>query len=290
MPIRSPNGFRGAAGVPRGCYPRGNGSPMAIAMRALCALLAVDACACQPTVVVATRVCADPPNDAGATVDPDAAVTLPWSTGFEDGFCDYGAPMGFCFATGIGSYSLVTSPVHSGRYAAEFTIESDFDAGSQVRCVEQGVFPKLAYYGAWYFVPSPAPANTGNWNLLHYQGGPPGGHLNYLWDVSLNGGGGGPLHAFLRQYGVDGGEAVAASAAPAVPLDQWFHLEVFFNRAKDATGELSLSQDGVDAGRITGVATDLSDWGQWYVGNLANALAPPLSKVYVDDVTIQSMP
>jgi hypothetical protein len=34
--------------------------------------------------------------------------------------------------------------------------------------------------------------------------------------------------------------------------------------------------------------TDDTDWGQWLVGNYAEALAPPESTVYVDDVTIRA--
>ncbi len=36
----------------------------------------------------------------------------------------------------------------------------------------------------------------------------------------------------------------------------------------------------------TGLQTDDTDWGQWFVGNIANALTPPDSTVYVDDITI----
>ena len=271
----------------RGCYPRLESSSMGIATHALSALLAFAACACEQQVVVATRLpCPESPADAGATSDPDASVVLPWSTGFENGFCDYAAPMGFCFATGIGSYSLVTSPVHSGHYAAAFTVRSDSDGGSQVRCVQQGIFPSAAYYGAWYFIQATA-TNSRNWNLLHYQSGVPG-NLPNVWDVSLvNGSAGGPLHVFLRDY-VDGGASVT-NPTP-IPIGQWFHLEVFFRRAKDSTGELTLLQDGVDAGGFTQIVTDPADWGQWYVGNLANGLVPPGSTVFVDDVTIGSIP
>ena len=37
---------------------------------------------------------------------------------------------------------------------------------------------------------------------------------------------------------------------------------------------------------LTGLVTDDSAWGQWYVGNIANALSPSESTVYVDDITI----
>ena len=113
--------------------------------------------------------------DAAPTPDPDASVGA-WTTGFEDGFCDYALPTGFCYAAG-GSYSLVTSPVHSGRYAAAFTAVAVGDAGAglvQARCVQQGVFPSAAYYGAWYYVPAEA-VKDGGCNLFHFQGAVPAG-------------------------------------------------------------------------------------------------------------------
>ncbi|MGH7434501.1 MAG: hypothetical protein ACRENE_02420 [Polyangiaceae bacterium] len=222
--------------------------------------------------------------DAGAPVDPDASVGA-WTTSFEDTFCDYAPPIGFCYTAGPASYSLVTSPVHSGRYAAAFTVVGASDAGAgfgQARCVEQGIFPAAAYYGAWYYVPVQS-VNSGTWNLFHFQGGAPGSTLSGLWDVSLvNMGTGGALHLVLYDF-LNG---MAPSAAPSIPIDQWFHIEVYFKRAKDATGTITLFQDGVMAANLTGLVTDPTDWGQWYVGNLADSLMPPSSTVYVDDVTV----
>jgi hypothetical protein len=226
--------------------------------------------------------------DAGAAVDPDASVG-PWTTGFENGFCDYSAPMGFCYAAGTASYSLVTSPVHSGKYAAAFSVQLAADAGpSQARCVQQGVFPAAAYYGAWYYLPAVA-RNTDVWNLFHYQGGAPGQMLSGLWDVSLvNGGDGGALQVTLFDFLPSG--APSTNAVPPIPIGQWFHIEVYFKRAKDTTGTLTLLQDGVMAVNLTGLVTDPTDWGQWYVGNWADSLMPPASTVYVDDVTIGFAP
>jgi hypothetical protein len=240
--------------------------------------------ACDPAVVVGARICSDSGDQSGAMADPDASVE-PWSTGFEDGFCEYAPPMGFCFATGAASYSLVTSPVHSGDFAAAFSVEGVPDGGgSQARCVRQGVFPGAAYYGAWYYVPASA-QNTNNWNLFHYQGGVPGQPLTSLWDVSLvNQGAAGPLHVVLFDF--LSGMTVESSTAPPIPLERWFHVEVYFKRAEDASGEITLWQDGVLAADLTGLETDPTDWGQWYVGNLANGLEPPASTVYVDDVTV----
>ncbi len=259
-----------------------------MALVAATGIVSAAANACEPTVIVG-RVCPDAAADVGATPDPDASVTLPWTNGFEDGFCDYTAPLGFCFATGAGSYTLVTSPVHSGQYAAAFTVRSNADdGGSQARCVEQGVFPNTAYYGAWYYLPAPA-VNNGNWNLLHFQGAVVGQPLRNLWDVSLvNQSDGGDLYTTLFDFLPH--PTFDAGAVPPIPIGRWFHLEVYFKRAKDATGEITVWQDGATVADLAGLVTDDTDWGQWYVGNLATALLPPASTVYVDDVTIGAGP
>jgi hypothetical protein len=97
-------------------------------------------------------------------------------------------------------------------------------------------------------------------------------------------GSGGPLHVIL--YDSLNGMAPNANAVPSIPIGQWFHIEVYFKRAKDTTGAITLLQDGVTAVSLTGLVTDPTDWGQWYVGNWADNLMPPVSTVYVDDVTI----
>jgi hypothetical protein len=251
----------------------------------LVGLLCAGACACEPTVVVGARVCPQAP-DAAPTPLADASVSLPWSTGFEDGFCDFAPPSGFCYAVGGGSYELVTSPVHSGRYAAAFSVNAAMDGGSQTRCVRQGAFPTALYYGAWYYVPEPVVvANGGNWNLFHYQGG---ADLHGIWDMSLSSPSDGGLYAFVRDYVTFA--ASSSTTAPPIPIGRWFHFEVYVKRADDTTGEIALWQDGVLAGQLTGLATDDTDAGQWYVGNLAStdAIMPPASTVYVDDITIDT--
>jgi hypothetical protein len=271
----------------RGMRPNAGPLPSRPAYAAFGMLCAAAACACDPTVIIGTRVCQQAPDDAGPGQSGDGSVPLPWSTGFENGFCDYAPPVGFCYEGGGGSYSLVTSPVHSGRYAAAFSVNAAIDGGSQARCVLQGVFPTAAYYSAWYYVPAPAVVvNGGNWNLFHFQGG---SDLHGLWDMSLSSPNDGGLYAFVRDYVTFA--ASNSTAAPPIPIGRWFHFEVYVKRANDATGEISLLQDGVPAGQLTGLATDNTDVGQWYVGNLTstNAIMPPVSTVYVDDVTITTM-
>jgi hypothetical protein len=78
------------------------------------------------------------------------------------------------------------------------------------------------------------------------------------------------------------------TSAKSVPIGKWFHIVFFWKRAKDTSGEVSLYQDGERVVDLTNLVTDDSDWDQWYVGNLATALQPPQSTVYVDDITIRA--
>ena len=89
------------------------------------------------------------------------------------------------------------------------------------------------------------------------------------------------VYGFLDGSGGDG---------PPIPIARWFQLEFYLKRAKDKTGEVALYQDGSRVVDVANLITDDTDWCQWYVGNLASALDPPQSTVYVDDLTIRATP
>jgi Polysaccharide lyase len=257
--------------------PRGRSRRACLAAATLTLAAASALVGCEPKLVVGDWCV---PSDAGtpATTDP---IASPWSTGFENGFCDFTQAAGFCLADTHASYRLVTSPVHTGQFAAAFDLDTSA-SGYQARCVRQGALPSAAYYGAWYYVPAAA-TNPANWNLLHFQGGSPSGQHN-LWDVSLKAASNGDLQ--LTVFDSLNNTTRSASSPMAIPIGVWFHLEFYVKRAADTTGEIALYQDGQMLLDVTGIATDDSDYGQWYVGDLAAGLTPPNFTLYVDDVTI----
>lgn len=237
-------------------------------------------CGCEPELVVGSWSCN--PNDAAAPVDRDMAV--PWSTSFESDFCDFERAGGFCYAAPFAKYETVNSPVHSGHYAAAFSVRAGDDDAHQTRCVRQGVLPTSAFYGAWYFIPHSA-RNTALWNLVHFRGGDPAVQRG-LWDISLESRPDGSLAVTVFDF-LHGTTLRPARPKP-IPIGAWFHLELYLHRAADATGEVALYQDGEKVLETKNLVTDDTRWGQWYVGNLATGLAPSDSVVYVDDVTIRS--
>jgi hypothetical protein len=245
--------------------------------------------ACKQPLVVGEYRCPVSSMDGGSPPSKTDLISVPWSSGFENQFCDYPGvdESGWCYSLPPASIRIVSFPVHTGQFAAEFTVLTGTDAGSspQGRCTRQGVFPAEAYYGAWYYIPEVA-TTTGNWNLFHFQGGNSYATARrFLWDVSLVNGLDGDL--YLRVYDDLQDNKGGTSALP-VPIGKWFHIVFYWKRAKDTSGEVALYQDEDRVVDLTNLVTDDTDWGQWYVGNLASGLQPSQSTVYVDDITIRA--
>jgi len=243
--------------------------------------------ACAPHLDVGQWKCATSTGkpedaDAGATPVTDA-IAVPWSTGFEDGFCDYAAARGFCYSNTNATYELVTSPVHSGKRAAAFSVSAEDPNGRQARCVREGTLPTEAYYGAWFYIPATA-TNSDNWNLMFFEGGDPENPTK-LWDVSLGNAAGGSLYLYV--YEQTPGIIHPANGMPAVPIGSWFFVEFYWKQATDGSGQVALEQDHV---RVLDVPVSAAavGWARWHVGDLADALVPPDSTVYVDDISIRA--
>jgi len=238
---------------------------------------------CEPELVIGAWPCAGSAYGGAANasppVTPSDPVPLPWSSGFEDGFCGF-TTEGFCYTNPEASYEVVRDPVHSGTFAAAFHVAGDPTRdGLQARCAQQGVLPRSAYYGAWFYVPHAITASD-NWNLFHFDG--ESAQVEHgLWDVSLLAEG-----DQLQVYVFDFMRGVTYSGLEVVPVGSWFHLEVLLVRASDASGRFELYVDGALVLSLVDVVTDDSEIGQWYVGNLAALLTPAPGTLYVDDVTI----
>ncbi len=246
-------------------------------------------CSSEPILDIGEWECSgEPASEVSSASDFEIIeddVEIPWQTSFENGFCDYTRLGGFCFANAAASFEVVSSPVHSGNWAAAFHIVGEDVDGLQARCARQGRLPESAYYGAWFYIPS-AVTVADNWNLFHFEGEPPDGsdQLWGLWDVSLEVGPDGSLRPFVYDFLRPGIWSLPDSRR--VPIGQWFHLEAYLRRASDTTGQFTLYLDGDQVLDLTDTATDDTEFGQWYVGNLATTIEPTGNTLFVDDVTI----
>jgi len=145
--------------------------------------------------------------------------------------------------------------------------------------------PPEAYYGAWFFIP--ASLQVGSWLSLHHFGYHRSvgvSETTPLWDFNLYPGTDGNLLAHLYDS-----TAVAnfdqASPIP-VPLAKWVHFEILFRKSADATGRITIWQDGVQILDHANVVTAPNELLQWDVGGGSNDIAPAPAAVYFDDATI----
>jgi hypothetical protein len=251
-------------------------------------------CACDPKLVVGAWNCPAPSRtadaDGGQLTPVTDPIPIPWSTSFETGLCDLDRARGFCYGAPDASFGVVGSPTHTGTKALAFTVTPSDMNGQQARCVREGALPQDAIYGAWFYVPAPA-TNTGNWNLMHFQGSTPPASPKGWWDVSFAPNAGGDLILQVVDYvGQSPVNPPVHKSLSKMPAAHWVHIEFRWNRATDTSGEVDLYQDGEEVVSMPGVATDDADWGQWYFGNLATALDQPDSTIYVDDISIRAAP
>lgn len=256
------------------------------------ATAAVAVMACEPPLEIGKWKCAAaplfiPPDGSPIPRGKDTIVSPDWHTSFEDGFCGYSEVYGFCYAAPDASVRIVDTIARSGRKAAAFSITTDSEReGEQTRCVREGTLPQDAYYGAWFYLPR---GTTGrdNWNLIHFQGASEENPLHNLWDVSVFTTNDGRSVPWLRGF-VGEGETFAPSVGADLPTDEWFSLHLRLLRSPTATGRVALYLNGELLEERDNIVTDDSDWGQWYVGNLARTLEPAESTIYVDDVSIRT--
>jgi hypothetical protein len=229
------------------------------------------------------------PDDAGVFHSFTGDIQTPWSTDLEHGLCDLYVAQGYCYADDDASYEVVDTFAHSGTKSLAFALDTESNSGRQVRCVREGALPEDAYYGAWYYFPEQRD-EVDNWNLFHFQGGTSGGEIQGLWDVSVaNDNASGKLKLYARGYGPLR-QFPQSDPPTTLPIGKWFHLEFRLRRAADATGRMTLYQDGKVVLDAPDIVTDDTSWGQWYVGNLANSLTPAESTLYVDDISIRPAP
>lgn len=253
-----------------------------------CALgFAAALSACEPDLVVATRTCFHD-VDASSQADPgapaDVAVPVPWATGFEDGFCGYRDAGGYCKVNSEAMHDVVTDPTHAGRWAAAFSVVgNDASDALQARCVLRGTLPERARYGAWFYFPSYV-ENDADWNLFHFEGWD-GDTSHKLWDVSVATAGG-KLKLYLFDFLA--GRQRPATRDLAITIQQWVHIEFELVRSAQAMGEVTLYQDDQLLLQVPNIVSDDSERAEWFVGNLADALVPPNSTIYVDDVTVRA--
>ena len=90
----------------------------------------------------------------------------------------------------------------------------------------------------------------------------------------------------LLTRGADSGGGTWHQAVADLPEGRWVHLEAYYRKAADQTGQVIVWQDGAQLLDVAGVRTANDDDLQWAVTNYGQDTAPADVTVYVDDAAI----
>jgi len=145
--------------------------------------------------------------------------------------------------------------------------------------------PPAAYYGAWFFIP--AALEVRSWLSLHHFGYHRGANVaetTPLFDFNVYPGPDGNLVAHL--YDSTAVANTDQTNPVPVPMAAWVHFEILYRKAADATGRITIWQDGVQILDVPNLVTAPTDLLQWDVGGGSNDIAPSPATVYFDDATI----
>jgi hypothetical protein len=88
--------------------------------------------------------------------------------------------------------------------------------------------------------------------------------------------------------GADSGSGFWDQTLEDIPVGQWFHLEVYYQKAATATGHITVWQDGVQIVDLANVKTANSGDLGWGVINYGQMTTPSDMTIYVDGAAIST--
>lgn len=228
--------------------------------------------------------------DLGTIGDGGASVL--WTATFEPGDLSewLGDGKGGTYTENIMTFPAVTTDVvHRGRYAgvANVATPNGMPGGtvSINYLFRNQPSPREAYYSAWYYIPTTVGVRT-YLSLSHFRCSHTGdgNDLFGFWDVNLIPRPDGQLQAHLYNFVTTSN--VEEPIPTPVPLGTWVHFEVMLLKAADATGRVTVWQDGVQILDDPNVITVETDWVQWDAGVASTDIFPTPAVIYMDDAAI----
>ncbi len=191
--------------------------------------------------------------------------------------------------TADGSVGVSEDFAHTGRFSVKLqkvVTPGTTAKGAGPRLMRFGGLPQDAFYSAWYLVPR-AYTTASYWTILQFDSHTSESPVDDRGiDVQLRSLPDGDL--VLQAFSHDGAYLLEplANPAPVVAVGAWFHVEVEFRAASDATGKLVVWLDGRRIYDLGGRPTTSPDSLEFMLCNMLVEVDPSPVDIYVDDVAI----
>lgn len=218
----------------------------------------------------------------GASGSGGNSGTLVFSSDFETGdFSDWGEEGSVRRSSG-GVLAVVSDVAHGG--GSSLSVSTD-TLDSPVDLVLPADYDELLF-GFWLRIDDAY--TTYNWVIFHIDETMPGGGVEELFDLAISSPAGEPRFIIWEKptlNGTDGGAQIA-EAPSTFELGTWVHVEVRLRAAEDATGALSVDQDGQRVIELTERPTRTGGAIRLALGSFASDLAPLPARLWIDDVSL----
>jgi Polysaccharide lyase len=189
-------------------------------------------------------------------------------------------------------YSMVTPFAHTGNYSISLTIDTEGYSDSGGHAAYLFFWDQLPedayYYSAWYYIPAGTQPqhwwNVWQWKST-YNGDTDYSVPMYILDILEQNNGELALHLVYRP---DIEEKIDyRQNQKTVPTDQWFHIEAYYKKAVDETGQVIVWQDGEEILNLSNVQTTEQDnTVYWSINHYTDEILPAPSSIYIDDAAI----
>jgi polysaccharide lyase-like protein len=152
------------------------------------------------------------------------------------------------------------------------------------------------YYRVWYYFPqlytvtgNGVPGDFPFWNIFQWKSKATDPPLNApFFSINIFNRPDGSMYLFV--YDSNTGTNYDQTLMD-VPVGEWFCIDAFYKSRGDATGQVTIWQDGTLLFDIAGVQTRYSDdqggVTEWSVDNYSNGVTPTPTAFFIDDVEIQ---
>jgi hypothetical protein len=232
-------------------------------------LLATLLTACAPTLDVGSNVLWATDHESGELED--------WYADRKGGLLNDSADS---------TVVVVDGPAHSGRYSLELTdlAMSDTEGPGIYRELQS---PPDAYYSAWYYLPRLYQTNS-QWTIQKFRSrldSDPTA-ISHGHDLNVRTLPGGQVVLYVFSHDPAYLQAPLADPPAFVPVETWFHVEVFFRPRTDETGQISIWLDDRLVYDLEDRRTTGSDDVLWNPCNIGEDIQPAPPILYLDDAAI----
>jgi hypothetical protein len=221
-----------------------------------------------------------------------------WWTDHETGdLSDWkeSTPPGGFILPGSSRVDVVKGIARSGKYALLIQDKSH-DTRDFPLAARNGPLPVETYSSAWYYMPAALQPKSYWWFVLFRSRHSPYDMGSFRDEIAVSftsrpDGGVGTVvrrrSAMSSPTSTELDESVAPLVDVAVPVGQWFHIEVFHHTSTDDSGHLMVWQDGELTFDVTGRNSE-TNWAEYMTGGVVDALTTDASQLYIDDAAIST--